>query len=90
MDTKRKEFDINDDLIFGSKRPKELNSDLKELKESNEYALPALDDQASSHESEPEVEDEESTNKEDKEYYDTNYWKNLYTGNFKIEQLLLE
>lgn len=79
MDVKSKDFDI-DDIVFGNK--KELNSDLKDL---NDYDLdlPELEkDDDQSHEVETET--------ENKDYYDTNYWVDTYSSQFKLEDLLQE
>lgn len=86
MDSKRKEFDIDDQLIFGNQK-KELNTDLKELNDYDD--LPSLEDNKASMENDTESEDK-ANDAEKKEYYDTNYWKDPYTSTFKIEDLLLE
>ena len=93
-ETNRKEFDLPDELLFGSKKPKPLNKDLEDLKEYDEFALPDLDGEES-----PEIqnaspqekkEPETDNTTEAKEYYDTNYWQDPYASSFKIEDLLQE
>ena len=73
FDSKRKEFDIDDQLLFNLAQPafeEEQSEKNVEKIESNTEAVKEDD--------------------EEKEYYDNNYWKDIYTANFKIEDLLLE
>jgi len=92
MESKRKEFDPNDDLInafFKDKEMKkiqqeenlaELNTDLKNLGDSADAKS----------ENTPESLKEEDDIQEDNKYYDNTYWKDPYSSRFKIENLLLE
>lgn len=91
MDSKRKEFDLDDELLFGSKKDKELNSDLKELKEYDDFGIfDGEDNQDDTPDFEIENEEKEDETAETKEFYDTNYWKDPYANHFKLEDLLQE
>ena len=106
MDSKRKEFDPDDLLLEISKnsnkntKENELNNDLKAIADYEDFGLPELTD----HKASPEVknkinnksqkgesnEQKQNELNENKDYYDTKYWENPYTNNFKIEDLLME
>lgn len=96
-DPKSKEFDLDDELLFGPKKEKELNSDLNEFKEEyDEFGILGLEEDL---ENTPEFESEddqiedkgiEDNAAEDKEFYDTNYWANPYDSHFKLNDLLQE
>ena len=96
-ESKRKEFDPNDDLIsafFQDKTDKlktqnensqKLNHDLLEIRDYEDDK--SLDEQKDSVQEDDENEDDVT---ESDQYYDNNYWQNPYASNFKIEDLLLE
>mmetsp|Transcript_21950 Transcript_21950/g.19499 ORF Transcript_21950/g.19499 Transcript_21950/m.19499 type:complete len:556 (+) Transcript_21950:261-1928(+) len=75
MNSQRKELDLDDDILFGIKKePEEIKANVEVEDQNNE----------------DKVIPEEAEVKEDKKYYDTNYWESSYTSNFRLEDLLLE
>lgn len=101
MDSKKKEFDPDDMLLKintnkDGLKQEDLNNDLKEISEYENVGLPKLTDHKASPEMKERLEkvekngSENADSDEKKDFYDSEYWKNPYTNNFKLEDLLQE
>ena len=76
INSQRKEFDLNDEILFGK------NQFTEEVKDETDKVETDIGT-----EKEEVIEKDEEENKD---FYDTNYWEDPYANNFKIEDLLLE